>query len=384
MEAARDQLAAARNVTDAKQVADGAAAIRIWLKRQTEVGIAIVNHASLLKLEAESRMGEFLKQPGAVHNGMGSPKKASQPGTLSPPTHKELGISRQSGQRYEQVASVPREMLKRLADDATRRGVELTQESVLKLAQTLRPKGESRQSAGHTAQSAGHRATLDAPTVPFLGMVTTGDARELASRLPDHSISLCFCDPVYDRLEDYEWLARECERLLVPSGSLVVQCGTLRRFECEVVMRRSSLQFVDLLAEVYPFALCALWKIRVQVGWKPYLWFSHGDRAGDGWLMNRVHAKGKRGCDEAKAIHEWGDAEQFAEGLLAHLCPQGGIIWDPFTGSGTVPAVAARLGLPFIAFEIDPDVAQAARDRLSGTRRLKRSQQVLDLAEETL
>lgn len=37
--------------------------------------------------------------------------------------------------------------------------------------------------------------------------IYTGDARELAKAIPDESVDLIFTDPVYDRIEDYRWLA---------------------------------------------------------------------------------------------------------------------------------------------------------------------------------
>ena len=244
-------------------------------------------------------------------------------------------------------------------------------------------------SNGNGAKPAGAPAEERTPcpiSIPeeLRNAIVTGDARQLAGRLPDGSISLCLCDPVYKQIGDYEWLARECERVLQPGGNLVVQCSNLMRFECEVAMRRSGLEFVDLLAEVYPYALCALWKTRVQVGWKPYLWLSKGRWEGaepKQWIVNRVHAGGKRKADESKELHEWGDSEEFAAGLMGKLCPPTGVVWDPFTGSGVVPVVAARLGLPFVAFEINGQTADSARCRVSGIRRDREPQVQLQFAE---
>lgn len=59
-----------------------------------------------------------------------------------------------------------------------------------------------------------------------------------------------------------------------------------------------------------------------------------------------------------------GGLQQFAAGLIPKLLPAGGVLWDPFTGSGTVPMVALRMGVPFVAFEIDPETAARARERL--------------------
>lgn len=367
MDAARQQLASARSVTDAKVVADGAAAICEWLRRQVDVGLEIVNDGLLLKLQAEARMGEFLRQPGKV-KGDGRPPKPFPSETFSPPTHKELGINRKAAMQFRQIAVVPPATLLELAEDATRRGRELTRESVIKVARRLRAEAEPNEDA--EAGPADGPEPILSPDIPFdfHNAVVTGDSRELAKRIPDNSVSVCFCDPVYERIEDYEWLARECERVLVPGGNLVAQCGNLRRYESEVAMRRSNLAYVDLLAEVYPYALCPLYPRRIQVGWKPYLWFSKGPRLGE-WVMNRVNVGGKSYAETSKAIHPWGDSEQFAGGLLEKLCPPGAVIWDPFTGSGTVPVVAKRLGLAFIAFEIVPEAAERARQRVAGTLR---------------
>ena len=45
---------------------------------------------------------------------------------------------------------------------------------------------------------------------------------------------------------------------------------------------------------------------------------------------------------------------------------RGGLILDPFSGSGTTCAVAKRLGFAFIGFEIDPKWHAVSIDRLNG------------------
>jgi hypothetical protein len=379
MEAARDQLAQARTISEAKRVMDGAAAICEYLRRQSELGLEIVNDGKELQYQAEKRIGDFLKQPGAVKTERGR-VISSQAVTISPPTYRELGLNREQARRCREVASVPAETIREMASDATAKGKELTREAVLKVAQKLKPVViEAPGPPEPDAQPASAGIPSD-----LLNVVITGDARELAKRIPDNSVAVCLCDPVYENIEDYAWLAKECERILIPGGSVIAQVGTLRRFDAECAMRASGLQWVDLLAEVYPLAMCGLHHLRIQIGWKPHLWMSKGDRIdldglnlyaphcqskNSGWLMNRVHAKGKRSADASKDLHEWGDAEDFTLGLLERLCKPGDVVWDPYTGSGVVPVVAKRLGLPFIASEIRDDRAEKARQRLSGVRR---------------
>jgi DNA modification methylase len=47
-------------------------------------------------------------------------------------------------------------------------------------------------------------------------------------------------------------------------------------------------------------------------------------------------------------------------------CPVGGVVLDPFSGSGTVAAVAAGLGRRYIGFELNPAYIDLANARLRG------------------
>jgi DNA modification methylase len=47
-------------------------------------------------------------------------------------------------------------------------------------------------------------------------------------------------------------------------------------------------------------------------------------------------------------------------------CPEGGIVLDPFSGSGTTALVAKRLGRRFIGIELNPKYVRMSRERLRG------------------
>lgn len=47
-------------------------------------------------------------------------------------------------------------------------------------------------------------------------------------------------------------------------------------------------------------------------------------------------------------------------------CPEGGIVLDPFFGSGTVGVVALQEGRHFIGIELNPEYCEMARERVSG------------------
>ena len=45
-------------------------------------------------------------------------------------------------------------------------------------------------------------------------------------------------------------------------------------------------------------------------------------------------------------------------------CPEGGVVLDPFFGSGTTGVVAAQEGRRFIGIELNPDYAALAQQRI--------------------
>ena len=368
---ARAAIERAETFDDVKSVVDLLYGLLETAGRQHLFTLEQHNQAQLTLLIGQRKIGWCLQQPDTAAQ-QGRPEKRSINRPFFPPTYAELGLKKELAWRYKQLGVLTEAELEALAAAATAKERKLTQKDALQFADL---KAAQQQEQADPVIEAGDRAACPRE-IPerFRNQVVIGDARELAQELPDESIALCFCDPVYDRIADYEWVAQECERVLVPGGSLIVQCGNMRRFDCEVAMRRTGLSFVDLLAEVYPYAMCALFPLKVQVGWKPHLWFSKGKRK-SGWVMNRsrmspmFETTGKRKSDKSKSIHPWGDGEEFAYKLLrsetAHLVEPGEVIWDPFTGSGMVPVVAAKLGIPFVAFEIDSGVAAQAQARVA-------------------
>jgi len=57
--------------------------------------------------------------------------------------------------------------------------------------------------------------------------------------------------------------------------------------------------------------------------------------------------------------------ETLVEPCILAGCPRGGVILDPFTGSGTTGVVALRHGRSFLGIELNPEYAAMARERLS-------------------
>ena len=91
------------------------------------------------------------------------------------------------------------------------------------------------------------------------------------------------------------------------------------------------------------------------------LWFSKGIPTSrvQRWFMDGVEVS------QSKFFHRWGQSVAWAwwiNQIDAH------VVWDPFIGGGTVPATCKMLGRKWLAFEIDPAVAEQARERVRMTQ----------------
>ena len=196
----------------------------------------------------------------------------------------------------------------------------------------------------------------------YLNQIVTGDARELAKRIPDESVDLIFTDPPYPKefLPLYGWLAETAARVLKPGGLCMAMCGM---WLPEVLNLMG--QYLD-----YHWTFCMemrgykskVWPSRIMgVAWRPIVSFSKGAYTGPFFPSDVMQSGGRD-----KRFHHWGQCERSVAWALLRIQPT--IIFDPFTGGGTVPAVCKMLGRNYVAFEIDPDVAEDARERVQNTQ----------------
>lgn len=74
------------------------------------------------------------------------------------------------------------------------------------------------------------------------------------------------------------------------------------------------------------------------------------------WQLPSVHRNDR---------HEAEFPEVLAERVVRLYSPLGGLVIDPFLGSGTTTAVAKRLGRTWLGIELDPEFADVARKRTS-------------------
>ena len=199
-----------------------------------------------------------------------------------------------------------------------------------------------------------------------LDSIVTGDARVLSAAIPDESIDLVFTDPVYSQIDDYRWLAETAARGLKPEGNCLVW-----GFTSDIA--RNLAAMTPILN--YRYLLC----------WRRFGSIYHGtskmlavgtyalwlDKNGGGLMYKTIADL----TDESQArtkrdngSHKWSKPKGILSKWIAAYTSQDGIVFDPFTGGGTVPAVCKQLGRQYLAFELEPGVAEMARTRVLNTQ----------------
>ncbi len=68
--------------------------------------------------------------------------------------------------------------------------------------------------------------------------------------------------------------------------------------------------------------------------------------------------------EHGRAEHPTQKPEGIIEPLLKYSCPPGGIVFDPFMGSGAIGVVAKKNGIRFIGAEISPEYFEIAKRRI--------------------
>lgn len=197
----------------------------------------------------------------------------------------------------------------------------------------------------------------------WIDKVQTGDARELIKEIPDESIDLILCDPVYNEIWQYGWLAEVAERVLKPYGSVIAQAGHIHRWEAELVMQNDNLIKRPSLMEVFTGGFTSIWMHKVLRANNNYFWLEktgiNPDRL---WVRTMFFGR------KDKSHHRWGDGAAGFSYLVQQLTKPEDVVLDPFTGGGTIPSACKLLGRQFIAFEIEPNVAESARKRILETQ----------------
>ncbi|MCY1218601.1 DNA methylase [compost metagenome] len=256
----------------------------------------------------------------------------------------------------------------------------------------------------------GPDALPGAPGAPPLHLFQE-DMFEGIARLPDGSVDLIVADPPYGLGKDYgndsdllsgqaylDWSERWMDAVvpkLAPRGTLYLFCTWQYSPELFVMLKRRLTMINEIIwdrrvpsmggttrkfssvhdnigffakARDYYFDLDPVRipydpetkKARSRPRFEGKKWLEVGYNPKDLWSISRIHRQ-----DPERANHPTQKPLEIVERMVLSSCPPGGLVLDPFAGSGTTAVACLRHGRRFAGFEINPEYVQVACDRVS-------------------
>jgi len=237
------------------------------------------------------------------------------------------------------------------------------------------------------------------------------DALHGLARIPDGAIDLLIADPPYglgkdygndsDKLESAQYLewTRQWVDLALPklkrNGSLYIFLTWRHAPEVFVLLKQRLLMINEIIwdrrvpsmggttrrfssvhdtigffarARDYHFDLDAVRipydaetkKARSRSIFVGAKWLELGRNPKDVWSVSRLHREHRERAD-----HPTQKPLAIIERMVLASCPPGGVVLDPFMGSGTSAVAARRCGRDFVGFELNPDYCALAGRRLA-------------------
>lgn len=108
LDAARTALVEAKTASQVKAVMDAAAAAETFAKRQ-KLSEETIQHATSIKLDAERKLGEILKETDDAKRGPKPKQLGTEQEPNSAPSLAELGIDKKTSARAQKLADLPAE-----------------------------------------------------------------------------------------------------------------------------------------------------------------------------------------------------------------------------------------------------------------------------------
>ncbi|WP_454764504.1 DNA-methyltransferase [Cupriavidus campinensis] len=236
------------------------------------------------------------------------------------------------------------------------------------------------------------------------------DVLEGIAKIPDGAIDLVVADPPYGLGKDYgndsdrlsgqaylEWSERWMNAIvpkIAPRGSLYLFCtwqyspelfvmlkqrltmineiiwdrrvpsmgGTTRKYSSVHdnigFFARQRDYYFDLDPVRIPYD-AETKKARSRPRFEGKKWLEVGYNPKDLWSVSRIHRQ-----DPERADHPTQKPLEIVERMVLSSCPPGGLVLDPFTGSGTTAVACVRHGRRFVGFEMNPEYANLVRQRV--------------------
>lgn len=113
----------------------------------------------------------------------------------------------------------------------------------------------------------------------------------------------------------------------------------------------------------FVFVFCRKGEINTFYCNKPVKSYRKTGQASYGNIFNFIEAKNN---DEVCPYNKATYSTELCDQLLHIYCPEDGIVYDPFMGSGTTGASCKKIGIDYIGSEISKNQCKWAEDRIKG------------------
>ncbi len=325
------------SVDEISRIRNQAEAYRYALKQAKE-SPDVIRKAEEIKLRAERRAGELLKETEFVSNQY---ERQSHDVTT---TLKNIGITKNQSSKWQKIANIPEEKFENYLEVQK----ELSTAGALKIAKQI-----SREEEINRKIEAGKNKKI---SIDF----RLGDFNEVLSDIPDGSIDCIITDPPYPKefINCWSELSRFAKRVLKPNGYCVAYSGQMHLPE---VINRMN----EHLDYYWTFALYHEGQTQIVNGvnlicrWKPVLIFQNGKKKISNTFQDYFISESRE-----KDSHDWQQSKSGVSYLIEMFTSPNDIICEPFAGSGTTIKAAIAKGRNIIASEIDEDTYNLAKESL--------------------
>lgn len=349
---ARRAIAEAKSIDEVKDIRDKAEAVRVYAK-QSGLSQDIVNDAAEIKIRAEYRAGQLLKEMEKNKGAVAGGKKDGPRGHIvlprdTSPTLSALGVSKNESSRWQMLATIPEEEFEAKLHDERVAVRELTTNGMMKAV----IKSNREAARKELAQSA-KAAPLSEKFEIYCGDITDWNA----PRMYDYIIT----DPPYKKefLPLYSVLGQRAAEWLKPGGLLIALSA--HYYLPELCQRLGAhLDYFWTAAYLVRGESAGVFQRHIIPQWKPVLIYQN-----PGPLSARQFADVFESPANDKSHHKWGQSVGGMSDVVKKICEPGSFILDPFCGAGTTGVAAIENACFFHGLDIDGQNCDISRARLS-------------------
>lgn len=358
-EAMRQAIIAAHSVDELKDIRDKAEALRQYAK-QSKMGVHDINRVTEIKLRAERRAGEILRETELNTGTKGQLNGRSSGGDIVSlpesdlPKLTDVGVTAKQSSRWQMLASLPEDIFESTIEEYKERENEITTAVLMGIAREHKNKKEQEERRKNVKPVDLGQHDIRVCSIDELD-------------LPSQSVDMIMTDPPYhdEHLDCYEQLAMLAKSALKPGGFCAVYMGKMYMPQIAQMFCKSGLEYVWQFIAYHPGSNTMMRKLHVFEDNRPiWLWRKVGVPmsfypVGNGWMPDTIRT------ERDKEFHDWGQPIDPYLKLIENYTQPGEVVLDPFLGGGTTLAACHRLSRVCYGFDISEECINVSRNRLA-------------------